>query len=89
MFINLILMIIGIIGLLVYQYIPLLSGGLCPFPGNRFDDFGLSIHPLLGILSLITTYFFRKTGHIYVGAFLSAMLITWIVVAGQVIHFKF
>jgi hypothetical protein len=90
MFINLILMIIGIIGLLTYQYIPLLSGGTLSIPGEPLlTILGYQFIPLLGILSLITTYFFRKTGHIYVGAFLSAMLITWIVVAGQVIHFKF
>ena len=90
MFINLIIMIIGIIGLLVYQYIPLLSGGTLTIPGEPLlTILGYQFIPLLGIVGLVTTYFFRKTGHIYVGAFLSAMLITWIVVAGQVIHFKF
>ena len=45
--------------------------------------------PIFAIVGWVTTYFYRKTGHIYVGAFLNTMLITWIIVAGQAIHFKF
>jgi hypothetical protein len=45
--------------------------------------------PIFAIVGLVTTYFYRKTGHIYVGAFLCTMLIVWIIVAGQAIHFKF
>ena len=45
--------------------------------------------PIFAIVGWVTTYFYRKTGHIYVGAFLNTMLITWIVVASQAIHFKF
>lgn len=44
---------------------------------------------IFAIVGWVTTYFYRKTGHIYVGAFISAMLVTWIVVASQAIHFKF
>jgi hypothetical protein len=73
MLINLVIMIIGIIGLLVYQYIPLLSGGTLSIPGEPLlTILGYQFIPLLGIVSLVTTYFFRKTGRIYVGAFLSA-----------------
>ena len=35
------------------------------------------------IVALAYTYFFRKTAHIYVGAFLCALLVTWILVASQ------
>ena len=41
------------------------------------------------IVGLLTTYFYLKTGHIYVGAFLCAMLVTWIIVAGQATHHPF
>ncbi len=39
--------------------------------------------PLLTIVALVSTYFFRKTGHVYVGAFLCAMFSAWVIVAGQ------
>jgi len=45
--------------------------------------------PLLTIAALVSTFFFRKTGRVYVGAFLNAMLIAWIIVAGTAIHFPF
>jgi len=35
------------------------------------------------------TYFNRKTGHVYVGSFMTAMLLAWIVVASTAIHFAF
>jgi hypothetical protein len=45
--------------------------------------------PIFTMVALVSTYYFRKTGHIFVGSFINAMLITWIVVAGQATHFKF
>lgn len=45
--------------------------------------------PLLTIVGVVDTYFNRKTGHVYVGAFISTMVITWIVVASTAIHFAF
>ena len=41
------------------------------------------------IVGLVTASFQRATGHIYVGAFLSGILVTWIVVASQPIHYGF
>jgi len=35
------------------------------------------------------TFFNRKTGRIYVGAFLFSMVLSWIVVASTAIHFAF
>ncbi len=45
--------------------------------------------PVLGITGAISTYFFRKTGHIYVGAFLNTLVFAWIIVAGTATHFAF
>ncbi len=90
MIVNMILMIIGYVGLLTYQYIPLLSGGTLAIIGEPLlTILGYQFIPLLAIVGLLTTYFYHKTGHIYTGAFLSAMIITWIIVAGQAVHFKF
>jgi len=90
MIINMILMMIGYVALLVYQYIPLLSGGTLAIPGEPLlTILAYQFIPLLAIVGLLTTYFYHKTGHIYAGAFLNAMIITWIVVSGQATHYKF
>jgi hypothetical protein len=44
---------------------------------------------LLTIVGVMTTYFFRKTGTIFTGAFVSALFITWAIVAAQATHFAF
>ena len=41
------------------------------------------------IVGAATAFFHARTGHIYVGAFLSAMLVTWIVVASQATQYAF
>ncbi|GIV75816.1 MAG: hypothetical protein KatS3mg050_0210 [Litorilinea sp.] len=90
MLLNWVLMVIGYIGLLLYQYIPLLAGQTLANPAEPlWTIIAFQFLPLMTIVALVKTYFFRKTGHIYVGAFLSAVLITWIVVASQAIHFAF
>jgi hypothetical protein len=43
--------------------------------------------PIFTLAALVSSYFFRKTGHVFVGSFMNAMLETWIVVAGQATHF--
>jgi hypothetical protein len=30
-----------------------------------------------------------RTGHVFVGSFINAMVVTWIVVAGQATHFPY
>jgi pimeloyl-ACP methyl ester carboxylesterase len=88
--VNVILMIVGIIALELYQYIPMWAGSTLSLPKEPLlTILGYQFIPLLAMIALFSTYFFRKTGHIYVGAFLNAILVTWIVVAAQVIHFKF
>ncbi|HJN53179.1 MAG: hypothetical protein QGI68_15995 [Pseudomonadales bacterium] len=42
--------------------------------------------PLLAIVGLVTTYFYRQTGHVYMGAFFNGLFITWYIVAGQATH---
>jgi pimeloyl-ACP methyl ester carboxylesterase len=88
MLINVVMMVIGFVVLLLIQYIPLLSGGTLKFAAESlFSIIAFQLLPLFTIVALVNTYFYRKTGHVYVGTFLSAILITWIVVASQAIHF--
>jgi pimeloyl-ACP methyl ester carboxylesterase len=91
--INIGLMVLGFVIFLVWEYAPLFAGGVqasAATPnGPLYVIVAYQFIPLLGIAAAISTYFFRKTGHIYVGAFLNAILITWIIVAGTATHFGF
>ncbi|MBM4447486.1 MAG: alpha/beta fold hydrolase [Chloroflexi bacterium] len=88
MAINVALLVLGFVGLLLFQYIPLMMGGLLAVPNEiLFTVIAIEIVPLMTIVALAYTYFYRKTGHIYAGAFLSAMLVTWILIASQATQF--
>ncbi len=83
------LLVIGFIVLLAIQYIPLLNGSSLPL-GNPLETIvAIQFVPLLTIAGLWMTWFFRKTGTIYVGAFTAASFIVWVIVAGQATHFAF
>lgn len=85
---NIVLLIIGYILFLLIQYVPIFAGGELALP--EFNLGGIFMFQLIGvftILGIILTYFYRKTGHIYVGAFMSSIFVTWIFVASQVIHY--
>ncbi|NWF67807.1 MAG: alpha/beta fold hydrolase [Chloroflexi bacterium] len=83
------LLVLGIIAMLLLQYIPLMTGGTLPLAEPLLTIVAFQFVPLLTIVALFTTYFFRRTGTVYVGAFVCAMVITWIIVAGQATHFAF
>lgn len=87
--INVVLLVVGFVGLLLYQYIPLLMGGTVANPNQLLGIVAIQLLPIMTIVALVSTYFYRKTGHVYVGAFLIAILVTWIVVASQAIQFAF
>lgn len=88
--VNIGILMLGYLGLIVYQYIPLLSGGMLANAAEPlWSIIAFQFLPLMGIAGAVYTYFSRKTGHVYVGGFMIAMLITWIVVASQATHFAF
>jgi pimeloyl-ACP methyl ester carboxylesterase len=90
MLINWALMAIGWVGLLILLYAPLMAGGTLLIPAEAlFAIIAFQFVPLMTIAACVFTYFYRKTGHIYAGAFLASMLIVWIVVASEAIHFAF
>ncbi len=87
--VNILLLIGAYIWFLLLQYIPLFSGKtmfLAPLHLPTIVMF--QYIPIFIIVGLISTYFYRKTGHIFVGSFINSLLITWIVVAGQATHFN-
>jgi hypothetical protein len=87
MVINVVLLVLGFVGFLLYQYIPLLTGGTLSIGKSSdhilFTIMAFQLLPIFTIVALAYTYFFRKTAHIYAGVFLAALLVTWILVASQ------
>jgi pimeloyl-ACP methyl ester carboxylesterase len=79
----------GIVIMLLIQYVPLMARNPLPLGEPLLTIVGIQFVPLLMIVAFIQTYFFRKTGRIYTGAFLCAIFITWYIVAGQAIQFAF
>lgn len=90
MLVNIGILMLGYLGLIVYQYVPLLSGGtLANAAESLWSIIAFQFLPLMTIAAAVYTFFNKKTGHVYVGGFMVSMLITWIVVASQAIHFAF
>ncbi len=87
--INVALLIVGFVVLLLIQYVPLLTGGTMPLAEPLLSILAFQFVPLMAIAALLLTYFLYKTGRIYTGAFLVALLISWYIIAGQAIHFTF
>ena len=84
------LLVGGFVALLLYQYVPLFAFGALANDGEAlWTIIAVQFIPLMTIVGVLSTWFFRRTGHVYVGAFLSAILVTWIVVASQATHWAF
>lgn len=87
--VNMALLASGFVALLLTQYVPLLSGGTLPFGEPLLSIVAFQFVPLLMFVAAVSTYFFRMTGSIYVGAAFNALFVTWYIVAGQATHFAF
>jgi len=73
--------------LLLAEYIPRIAGGTLLTPGNPlWTIIAFQFIPILGVAALISTYFYRRTGRIYPGAFINGTLMTWMIVASQATH---
>ena len=84
---NTVLLVSGFAGLLLVQYVPLFLGGTLANPSEPlWTIIAFQFLPIMTIVGLVTTFFFRRTGHVYVGAFVCGLLVTWIVVASQATH---
>ena len=85
--VNVVLLTVGFVGLLLVQYVPLLMGGTLAIPSEPlWTIIAFQLLPIMTIVAVVSTFFYRRTGHVYVGAFASGMLVTWIVVASQATH---
>jgi pimeloyl-ACP methyl ester carboxylesterase len=90
MLINVAILVLGYAVLIIYQYIPLLTGGTLANPAEPlWTIIAFQFLPLMTIAAALMTYFNRKTGRIYTGAFLFSMLLSWIVIASTATHYAF
>ena len=87
---NILVIVIPLILLLLFQYIPLFTIGTLPLvgPGGVFIAFTHNLFHIIAVLIMIaplSTWFFQLTGKIYPGAVLNAALVTWMFVSSQVV----
>jgi dienelactone hydrolase len=88
--VNILLLIGGYILFLLLQYIPLFSGKTLLIPDAHLPTIVLiRFIPIFIIVGVVSTYFYRKTGHVFVGSFINAMLITWSIVACEMVNYHF
>ncbi len=82
----------GMLVLLLFGYGALIFGGSFPFADTDWSLLFIVAIPFLVTLSmaaLINTYFFKKTGTVYMGATLSALFLTFAVVGNTCFQFLF
>ncbi|MCD0449272.1 alpha/beta fold hydrolase [Actinocorallia sp. API 0066] len=76
-------LVTGIAVLVVADYLPLLAGGTLAIPGQPLlIIIAMQFVPLLAVVALVSTYFYRLTGSVLPGAFVNAVFITWDLTAG-------
>jgi len=65
-------------------YATLFGTGHLPNPDIAlFAIVGIQFVPILTILAIISTFAYRRTNSYLPGAFISALFVTWYIVAGQ------
>jgi hypothetical protein len=42
-----------------------------------------ALPPIMLAFTVLSTYFYRKTGKVYVGAFVNALFVCWVILAEQ------
>lgn len=84
---NAIVLPLGLVVLLVIDYLPLVLGGTLLIPDQPLLIIvAYPFVPILAIVGILSTFFYHKTGTIYVGAFAAALLVTWNIVGGTASH---
>ncbi|MFB9081932.1 alpha/beta hydrolase family protein [Deinococcus wulumuqiensis] len=85
---NALLLAGGFLLFLAVQYGTLLTRGQLFTPGEPLNVIvAIQFLPILAILGVFMTYFARRTDRPYLGAFVSALFLTWYIVAGQATQF--
>ncbi len=75
---------LGFLGFLAIEYIPLFINGKLLTPTEPLNTIvAIQFLPLLAIVGVIATFTYRRTNSYLPGALISALLVTWYIVAGQ------
>jgi hypothetical protein len=87
---DVLVMVVPLILFLMVQYVPLLTTSAIPLtgPSGVFVPFVMNLFHIIGVLVIVvpvSTWFFQRTGTIYLGAFLNAALVAWMFASSQVI----
>ncbi len=77
----------GLFVVFLVNYVPMLFGTAAIF-GNMYIVlymiFAMQVLPQFALIFFLMTYFYRKTGKIYLGAFMATILTTWIMAVSSV-----
>ncbi|WP_246986092.1 alpha/beta fold hydrolase [Halorientalis marina] len=77
----------GFVLLVAVQYVPLFTGNALLLPQLAlYAIVSLSFVPVLAAVAVISTYFYHRTGRVWTGAFVNALLLAWFLVAGTATH---
>ncbi|MEW9053199.1 MAG: alpha/beta fold hydrolase [Neobacillus sp.] len=77
----------GLVLYLAYHYGLLFNTGTAGYPGESLSSIiVIGLVPVLTIAAIFNRYFFRKTGNVYVGAFLNTLLMTMITLANTTLY---
>lgn len=79
----------GILLWLIFQYGKLFITGSAFYPGEALSGILLmALVPTLALASCLTKFLYKKTGNIWIPAFLNTMLITMMTVANTTVYFQ-
>jgi pimeloyl-ACP methyl ester carboxylesterase len=67
-----------------FAYLKTHPGGP-PFATGFMQHWFWALVPVMLMWTVISTYYFRKTGKVYVGAFLNAFFVCWVILAEQML----
>ena len=87
---NALILVTGIVVLMVADYIPMLAGGRLWIDTQPLLAIvaGFGFVPVLAIVAVMSTYFFRLTGTVYTGAFLGGVFVSWTLAAGTATQYS-
>ena len=85
-------MLMGLVAVILLQYVPMWFGGSPILNGVIWGSPMMQIQlmsfiPLAALLFLLSIYFFRKTGKVYLGAIMFTVIAIWIQTTALVIYF--
>ncbi|OZM55815.1 hypothetical protein CIB95_15270 [Lottiidibacillus patelloidae] len=86
-FANVAINTVGIIVLIMISYIPLFTTEEIDVTKSLLSIVAFQFVFINFLVATISTFFYRKTGTIYLGAFINGLLVTWYIVAGQAVQF--